>query len=95
MARAGLSAERLTVAAADLADEVGFAGVTMTALAHPVDVQVASLYAHVRNVDDLRTRVALLALTELADRVADAVAGRKMSRLMRQVRSGGLYEGLL
>lgn len=76
MTQVGLSAKRLTVAAADLADEIGFGDVTMTALAHRFEVQVASLYAHVQNVGDLRTRVALLALADLADRVAEAVAGR-------------------
>jgi AcrR family transcriptional regulator len=76
MARAGLSAERLTMAAADLADEVGFENVTVSALARRFGVKDASLYSHVRNAADLRERMAGLALTELADRVADALAGR-------------------
>jgi AcrR family transcriptional regulator len=76
MARAGLSAERLTLAAADLADEVGFENVTVSALARRFGVKDASLYSHVRNAADLRERMAGLALTELADRVADALAGR-------------------
>ncbi|GGV72192.1 hypothetical protein FHS32_001299 [Streptomyces albaduncus] len=36
----------------------------------------ASLYAHVRGLRDLRTRMALLAGGELIDRIAAAVAGR-------------------
>ncbi|ROO60027.1 TetR family transcriptional regulator [Micromonospora sp. Llam0] len=76
MARAGLNAQRLTTAGAELADEIGFDRVTVSALARHVGVAVASLYAHVRGSDDLRTRIALLALAELADRAADAVAGR-------------------
>ncbi|MEU5095145.1 WHG domain-containing protein [Streptomyces sp. NPDC020996] len=76
MARAGLSAERLTQAGAELADEVGFDQVTVSALARRFDVKVASLYSHVRNSQDLRTRIALLALEEMADRAADALAGR-------------------
>ncbi|GAB2503283.1 TetR/AcrR family transcriptional regulator [Nocardiopsis aegyptia] len=76
MARAGLSGERLTRAGAELADEAGFDQVTVSALARRFDVKVASLYSHVRNSHDLRTRIALLALEELADRAADAVAGR-------------------
>ncbi|MFI1561672.1 TetR/AcrR family transcriptional regulator [Streptomyces sp. NPDC020490] len=76
MARAGLSAERLTQAGAELADEVGFEQVTVSALARRFDVKVASLYSHVRNSQDLRTRIALLALEEMADRAADALAGR-------------------
>ncbi|HYQ63834.1 TetR/AcrR family transcriptional regulator [Actinophytocola sp.] len=76
MVRAGLSAERLTRAGAELADEVGFENVTVSALARRFGVKDASLYAHLRNARDLRVRIALLALAELADRVADALAGR-------------------
>ncbi|MGW0084631.1 TetR/AcrR family transcriptional regulator [Streptomyces sp. NPDC003393] len=76
MARAGLTTERLVRAGADLADEVGFDQVTVSALARRFDVKVASLYSHLRNSQDLRTRIALLALEELADRAADALAGR-------------------
>ncbi|MER5527923.1 WHG domain-containing protein [Streptomyces sp. NPDC002677] len=76
MARAGLTPERLTVAGAELADEVGFDQVTVSALARRFDVKVASLYSHLKNSQELRTRIALFALEELADRVADALAGR-------------------
>ncbi|MEW1864853.1 TetR/AcrR family transcriptional regulator [Streptomyces sp. NBC_00669] len=76
MVRAGLTAERLTRAGAELADEVGFDQVTVSALARRFDVKVASLYSHVKSSQDLKTRIALLALAELADRVAAALAGR-------------------
>ncbi|HLU58631.1 MAG TPA: WHG domain-containing protein [Pseudonocardia sp.] len=76
MARVGLTVERLVRAGADLADEVGFDEVTVSALARRFDVKVASLYSHVKSSRDLKTRIALLALEELADLVADALAGR-------------------
>jgi AcrR family transcriptional regulator len=76
MARVGLTAERLTLAAAELADEVGFAQVTVSALARRFGVKDASLYSHITSVKDLRIRVAMLALAELADRAANALAGR-------------------
>ena len=76
MARAGLTTERVVAAAADLADEVGFENVTLSALARQFGVKDASLYVHVKNAQDLRTRVALLAGGELIDRIAAAVAGR-------------------
>ncbi|WOX16554.1 TetR/AcrR family transcriptional regulator [Streptomyces sp. N50] len=76
MARAGLTPERLTRAGAELADEVGFDQVTVSALARRFDVKVASLYSHLKNSQELKTRIALFALAELADRVSDAVAGR-------------------
>ncbi|MGA5317234.1 TetR/AcrR family transcriptional regulator [Streptomyces pseudogriseolus] len=74
--RVGLTAERLTAAGAELADEVGFDQVTVSELARRFDVKVASLYSHVKNSHDIKTRIALLALEELADRAADALAGR-------------------
>lgn len=76
MARVGLTTERLVRAGAELADEVGFEQVTVSELARRFDVKVASLYSHVKNSQDLKTRIALFALEELADRAADAVAGR-------------------
>ena len=76
MPRAGLTAERLTRAGAEMADEVGFDKVTVAALARQFGVKDASLYSHVKSSQDLRTRIALLALAELADRVSAALAGR-------------------
>ena len=76
MARAGVSVEGLVRAAAELADEVGFEQVTVSALARRFDVTVASLYSHIKNAEDLRVRLAALALSELADRASEALAGR-------------------
>jgi AcrR family transcriptional regulator len=74
--RAGLTPDRLARAGAELADEVGFEQVTLSEVARRFDVKVASLYSHVASSHDLRTRIALLALEELADRGAAALAGR-------------------
>lgn len=63
-------------AGAKLADERGFDALTLAELARQFNVKLASLYSHLNNSDDLKTRVALLALTQLADRADEAVAGR-------------------
>ncbi|ONK13417.1 TetR/AcrR family transcriptional regulator [Streptomyces sp. MP131-18] len=76
MVRAGLTRERLIRAGAELADEVGFAEVTVSALARRFEVKVASLYSHVKSSHDLKTGIALFALAELADRGSAALAGR-------------------
>lgn len=76
MPRAGLTVERIVAAAADLADEAGFENVTVSALARHFGVKDASLYSHVRNLQELRTRLALFAGAEMIDGIADAVAGR-------------------
>ncbi|MGW6914467.1 TetR/AcrR family transcriptional regulator [Kitasatospora sp. NPDC054939] len=75
MARAGLTAERVTVAGAELADEVGFDRITMSQVARRLGVKDASLYGHVRNLDDLRGRIALLAADEKTVLIAEATAG--------------------
>ncbi|MEU8980509.1 MULTISPECIES: WHG domain-containing protein [unclassified Streptomyces] len=74
--RVGLTTERLVRAGAELADEVGFEQATPAELARRFGVKTASLYSHVKNAHDLKTRIALLALEELADQVSTAVAGR-------------------
>jgi AcrR family transcriptional regulator len=76
MARVGLTADRLAQVGAELADELGFEQLTVSALARRFDVQVASLYSHVRSSEDLKSRIATIALSELADLAAAAVAGR-------------------
>ena len=75
-ARAGLTIEAVTTAAADLADEVGFDGVTVSAVARRLGVKPASMYAHVDGSEDLRARISVLALDELGQRLALALAGR-------------------
>ncbi|MGW6506654.1 TetR/AcrR family transcriptional regulator [Streptomyces niveus] len=74
--RAGLTTDRLVRAGAELADEVGFEQVTVSALARQFDVKVASLYSHLKSSQDLKTRIALLSLEEMADRLSTALAGR-------------------
>ncbi|MFF1542632.1 TetR/AcrR family transcriptional regulator [Streptomyces sp. NPDC058291] len=76
MVRAGLTAERVTLAGAELADEVGLDQVTMAQLARRLGVKDASLYAHVRGLEDLRGRIALLAADEKTVRIARATVGR-------------------
>ncbi|MFI8262421.1 MULTISPECIES: TetR/AcrR family transcriptional regulator [unclassified Streptomyces] len=76
MARAGLTAERVTVAGAELADEAGLDRVTMAQVARRLGVKDASLYAHVRSLEDLRGRIALLAADEKTIRIAEATSGR-------------------
>ncbi|MEU6121108.1 WHG domain-containing protein [Streptomyces sp. NPDC047123] len=76
MARAGLTAERVTIAGAELADEVGLDQVTMSQVARRLGVKDASLYTHVRNLADLRGRIALLAADEKTVRIAEATAGQ-------------------
>jgi AcrR family transcriptional regulator len=65
MPRAGLTTLIVVCEAADLADEIGYDALTLTAVASRLDVAVPSLYKHVAGLDDLRRRVALMAVEEL------------------------------
>ncbi|MDQ0584181.1 TetR/AcrR family transcriptional regulator [Streptomyces rishiriensis] len=75
MPRVGLTTDRLVEAAAELADEIGFDKVSISALARRFGVKDASLYSHVRNLRELRARLALLVGGEMIDRIAVAVVG--------------------
>ncbi|MFD0019816.1 TetR/AcrR family transcriptional regulator [Streptomyces sp. NPDC058382] len=65
----------MVAAGAALADEVGFANLTMGLLAERVGVRTPSLYKHVGGQEDLVRRIAVLALGEAADAVGGAVQG--------------------
>ena len=76
MPRAGLAPASVTEAGAAVADEVGFDRLSMGLLAERLGVRTPSLYKHVDGLADLAHRIAVLAMTELADTLRDATAGR-------------------
>ena len=76
MPRAGLNGGDVVTAAAGLADETGYAGLTMALLADRLGVRTPSLYKHVSSLGDLQHRLATLAMTELGEVIRDAVQGR-------------------
>jgi AcrR family transcriptional regulator len=76
MPRAGLSAEAVTEAGAELADDEGLDAVTLAALAARLGVRPPSLYAHVGGLGDLRARIAARGAEQLAERLQAAAAGR-------------------
>jgi AcrR family transcriptional regulator len=74
--RTGLNGADVVAAAAELADETGFAGVTMGLLAERLGIRPPSLYKHVASLADLQHRVATLAMTEVGEQIRDAVQGK-------------------
>jgi AcrR family transcriptional regulator len=76
MPRAGLDAEVVAAAAAELVDAEGPEALTLARLADRLGVRPPSLYAHVAGLADLRIRVAVRGARELAARLQAAVAGR-------------------
>lgn len=76
MPRARLTPASVTKAGADLVDEIGFEHLSMGLLAERLGVKTPSLYKHVTSQADLAHRIAVLAMTELADAIRDATQGR-------------------
>src|SRR6516162_10555889 len=73
--RAGLTADEVVRAAAEIADETSFAHLTLGLVAERLGVRPPSLYKHVDGLADLQHRVAVLAMTELGEIARDAAAG--------------------
>ncbi len=76
MPRAGLTAATVTDAAAALADEIGLDNLSMGSLAERLGVKPPSLYKHVLSQADLVHRIAIQAMSEVADAIRDASQGR-------------------
>ena len=85
MPRAGLDAGAVVTAAAALADEVGFRGLTLAALAARLGVRTPSLYAHVDGLPQLRALLAARGARELADALRSAAAGQAGIDALRAV----------
>jgi AcrR family transcriptional regulator len=67
--RAGLSRELVVAEAATVADELGYERLTLAAVAERFGVAVPSLYKHVAGLGALRRELALLAITDLGERL--------------------------
>jgi AcrR family transcriptional regulator len=76
MPKVGLGPASVTEAGAALVDEIGFENLSMGLLAERLGVKTPSLYKHVVSQADLAHRIAVLAMTELADAIRDATQGR-------------------
>jgi AcrR family transcriptional regulator len=83
--RAGLDAETVVAAAAELADAEGLPALTLARLAARLGVRSPSLYAHVGGLGDLRTRLAVRGARELTAALQAAAAGRARSDALHAV----------
>jgi AcrR family transcriptional regulator len=76
MPRAGLNEERVLDAADVLANEVGLANLTLSALAARLGVRQPSLYKHINGLPGLLRGMSIRAKEELASILARAAVGR-------------------
>jgi AcrR family transcriptional regulator len=75
MPRAGLIPATVTVAAADVADEISLTQLNMSVVAERLGVKAPSLYKHVDGLADLTHRIAILGANELGDALREAMQG--------------------
>ncbi|QWZ07741.1 WHG domain-containing protein [Nocardioides panacis] len=76
MPRAGLSPEVVVAEAAALVDAEGAGALTLAAVAKRFGVAVPSLYKHVGGLEDLHSRLAVLAARDLGTALRRAATGR-------------------
>ncbi len=76
MPRAGLTAESVVTAGAEIADELGYVNLNLVLVAQRLGVRTPSIYKHLDGLADLQHRIATLAMAELSEVTRDAVAGR-------------------
>src|SRR5882724_10032512 len=74
--RVGITQQAVLDAAAKIADTEGIEALSLTRLAGMLGIRTPSLYAHVRGLDDLRRRVALVAVDSLAVELRAATEGK-------------------
>ena len=79
------SLDAIVLAAADLLEQSGLAGVTMQAVAQRVGVRAPSLYKRVPSRDRLIQLVAETTITELAGRLDAAVGPVELANALRAI----------
>jgi AcrR family transcriptional regulator len=73
--RAGLDQAAVVAGGAALADEIGFAQLTLGQLSERLGVRTPSLYKHIASQDDLHRRIGALALVEAGAAIGVATQG--------------------
>ncbi len=104
VSRPRLNKVSIVFTAASLADKVGFAKVTLAAVASHLNVRIPSLYNHVNGLSELRRELALYGIRELGKRLQKAAVGKESDRAIESMlceyrafasERPGLYEGTL
>ncbi len=83
--RAGLTADRIVDAAAELADRDGYDALTLGRVAEALGVRTPSLYNHVAGLDELRRRLTVRAIEELGAALQRAAVGRSSDDAVRAI----------
>ncbi|WP_241385668.1 TetR/AcrR family transcriptional regulator [Rhodococcus sp. CH91] len=74
--RRTLTRDKVVSAAVGIVDELGWDRLTMSTLSSRLGIVTASLYNHVRNLDDVRAAVQIRAMSDLGSRLREVAMGR-------------------
>lgn len=85
MPRQGLTKEAVVKTAALLVEEYGYENLTLHKLAAKLDIKPASLYTHIKGIEELYSSLSHLALSRLRDEMLDAVAQKKQGEALRAI----------
>ncbi len=85
MPRQGLTKEAVVKAAALLVEEYGYENLTLHKLAAKLDIKPASLYTHIKGIEELYSSLSHLALSQLRDEMLDAAAQKKQGEVLRAI----------
>ncbi len=74
--RRTLTRDKVVAAALGIVDELGWEQLTMSTLSSRLGIVTASLYNHVRNLDDVRATVQIRAMSDLGAHLREVAMGR-------------------
>ncbi len=80
MARQGLTRAGVVRAAIELIESEGLQRFSLRELANRLHVRAASLYNHIKNMDELYTEIGYYAISELKRAQLDAIAGKERAQ---------------
>lgn len=81
MPRAGVTPEKIFVAAEELVDRAGYGALSLGALAAEFGIKTPSLYKHIRNLEEIEEELALRGYRGLARSIAGAASSDGRERL--------------
>lgn len=85
MPRQGLTKEIIAREAALLVEENGYEKLTLHKLAAKLDIKPASLYTHIKGIDELYISLSQLALSQLSTKIQEAVKGKKQGEALQTI----------
>lgn len=85
VARQGLTKETVVRTAAVLVEENGYENLTLHKLAAKLDIKPASLYTHIKGINELYESLSYFALRQLGDKISDTVKGKEQGEALRAI----------